>query len=278
MLKEKAAAGLVLLIGLAIAIPALSGYAFVGPPGPRQYVERLRNDEIEIKRSAEAAANPPSPAIPLVQQMRTGVEQSQARYAYRQAIRAEQDDVYALAVDDGLAAAVLPQLTATRRAPIGATIAALKAQWRLAGITDPALRRHRTRPYQGALPVPMLRDIYKAAAARYGLDWTYLAAINFVESDFGRNNGPSSAGAEGPMQFMPSTWEAFGDGDVWSPQDSVVAAARYLASNHAPDDMAGALWHYNQDWDYVETVARYAGAIRADPSWLDRYYYWSTSG
>ncbi|RCG30586.1 lytic transglycosylase domain-containing protein [Sphaerisporangium album] len=115
-------------------------------------------------------------------------------------------------------------------------------------------------------------DLYKVAAAQVcpGLSWTVLAAIGQVESGHGRNNGPSSAGALGPMQFMPATWKAYGvdgDGDgksdIWSPYDSVPSAARYLCANGAGlggAKLRSAVYRYNHSWDYVDKVLRIADA------------------
>ncbi|GII83554.1 hypothetical protein Ssi03_15440 [Sphaerisporangium siamense] len=119
-------------------------------------------------------------------------------------------------------------------------------------------------------------ELYKIAAARVcpGLSWTVLAAIGQVESGHGRNNGPSSAGALGPMQFMPATWKAYGvdgDGDgtpdIWSPYDAVPSAARYLCANGAAQGGAklrSAVYRYNHSWAYVDKVLRIAdGYARA---------------
>jgi len=113
----------------------------------------------------------------------------------------------------------------------------------------------------------------------YGVDASYLASINFIESNFGRINGPSSAGAEGPMQFLPGTWRQYGQGgNIDDPHDSILAAARLLVHNGAPGNMRQAIFHYNNDYDYVDAVEFFARAYRADPRWLDRMYYWNTTG
>jgi murein DD-endopeptidase MepM/ murein hydrolase activator NlpD len=128
-----------------------------------------------------------------------------------------------------------------------------------------------------------LLDLWQRAGAAYGVPWQILAAINRIESDFGRNMGPSSAGALGWMQFMPSTWEmwgtdANGDGvaDPWNPEDAVYSAARYLAAAGAQEDLYRAVYAYNQaDWyvnDVLElassaTVAGMAFPLPAGASW-----------
>src|SRR4051794_27890153 len=81
-----------------------------------------------------------------------------------------------------------------------------------------------------AAPASSLRAIYGEAQKRFGIAWSTLAAVNFVESAFGRVRSASEAGARGPMQFMPSTWAAYGNGgDIEDPHDAIFAAARYLA-------------------------------------------------
>jgi transglycosylase-like protein with SLT domain len=125
-------------------------------------------------------------------------------------------------------------------------------------------------------PAPMdelLRD-YHEAEARYGVPWYYLAAINLVETRMGRIRGDSYAGAQGPMQFMPATWDAYGQGDVNDPHDAVLAAGRYLHAAGAPARMARAIWAYNHDNDYVDAVTKYAEVMRADPSAYRGYYEW----
>jgi murein DD-endopeptidase MepM/ murein hydrolase activator NlpD len=111
------------------------------------------------------------------------------------------------------------------------------------------------------LSYDQLLGIWQRAGAAYGIQWQVLAAINKVESDFGRNMGPSSAGAIGWMQFMPSTWlrwgtDANGDGvaDPWNAEDAIFSAARYLAASGGASDISRAVYSYNHaDW-YVQEV------------------------
>jgi murein DD-endopeptidase MepM/ murein hydrolase activator NlpD len=110
-----------------------------------------------------------------------------------------------------------------------------------------------------------LLDLWQKAGAAYGVPWNVLAAINKIESNFGRNMGPSSAGAIGWMQFMPSTWlrwgtDADGNGlaDPWNPVDAVYSAARYLAASGAAADIRQAVFSYNHAWWYVNDVMQLA--------------------
>jgi murein DD-endopeptidase MepM/ murein hydrolase activator NlpD len=111
------------------------------------------------------------------------------------------------------------------------------------------------------LSYPELLGIWQRAGAAYGIPWQVLGSINKVESNFGRNMGPSSAGAIGWMQFMPDTWlrwgtDANGDGvaDPWNPDDAIYSAARYLAAAGGATDLYRAVYAYNHaDW-YVQEV------------------------
>jgi membrane-bound lytic murein transglycosylase B len=113
--------------------------------------------------------------------------------------------------------------------------------------------------------------LYRASATKYGFgpDWYILAAVGKVESNHGQTMGPSSAGAMGPMQFMPTTWETSGvdgNGDgvanVIDPEDAIPAAASYLRDGGAPQDWYRALYSYNHaDW-YVKKVLAVAEAYR----------------
>jgi soluble lytic murein transglycosylase-like protein len=117
---------------------------------------------------------------------------------------------------------------------------------------------------------PELVPLYRAAGRHYGVPWSVLAAINRVETSFGRNLAVSSAGAVGWMQFMPATWAGYGydadrDGraDPWDPHDAVWSAARLLAASGARRDLAGAVWRYNHSDRYVATVLALAEAYAA---------------
>ena len=112
---------------------------------------------------------------------------------------------------------------------------------------------------------PFLLPIYQACGTQYGIPWQILASINKIETAFGTNLNVSYAGAVGWMQFMPSTWEAYGvdangDGrkDPYNPVDGICAAARYLKAAGGTEDLYNAIFAYNHaDW-YVDEVLLYA--------------------
>jgi len=124
-------------------------------------------------------------------------------------------------------------------------------------------------------PADELLGYYREAEAATGVGWNYLAAINFIETRFGSIHGVSTAGAEGPMQFLPSTFAAYGDGgDVRAPRDAIMAAGRYLAANGFAGDPDHAIFRYNNASQYVAAVNQYAAALAADPAAFGDYYRW----
>jgi membrane-bound lytic murein transglycosylase B len=169
----------------------------------------------------------------------------------------------------------------------------------LARITDPATRSEardvlaaqralhvlnapqRTRAAQRAIrlqpaePAARLLADYREGERRSGVPWSLLAAVNLVESDFGRLRNDSIAGAQGPMQFIPATWASYGrGGDVHDPRDAILGAARFLAAGGAPADTSQALYRYNPSPLYVTAVSRYAHRIAADPRAFYAFYAW----
>jgi membrane-bound lytic murein transglycosylase B len=119
-----------------------------------------------------------------------------------------------------------------------------------------------------------LRAYYAEAQRRSGVGWQLLAAINFVESDFGRLREASVAGAQGPMQFMPSTWATYGRGDVHDPHAAILAAARFLHAGGAPAHERAALYAYNPSRLYVTAIEAYAGVLGTDPRAFRELYAW----
>ena len=226
---------------------------------------------------ASIAAQQPSGVM---ETMRKELAMDRAAYEFRAAARQEELRVYELAGYASVEGAVLPLLPPGVRAPVQNAIAGLHSLYILGGIDQYYLVNvHFTHPYTDAKPVTNLRSYYLEAQRLYGVDASYLASINYIESNFGRINGPSSAGAQGPMQFLPGTWANYGNGgDINDPHAAILAAARYLVHYGAPYNMRLAIWHYNLDYDYVDSVESFARAYRADPGWLDRMYYWNTFG
>jgi hypothetical protein len=124
-------------------------------------------------------------------------------------------------------------------------------------------------------PADELLGYYHDAEQASGVGWNYLAAINLIESRFGSIDGVSTAGAQGPMQFLPSTFGAYSDGgDIHSPGDSIMAAGRFLAANGFADDRDHAIFRYNNAAQYVQAVNDYAALIAADPAAFTGYYRW----
>lgn len=127
------------------------------------------------------------------------------------------------------------------------------------------------------VPAPSIYELltyYREAEAEFGVPWYYLAAINLVETRMGRIRGDSYAGAQGPMQFMPATWEMYGEGDINDVRDAILAAGRYLRATGAPTKMERAIWMYNHDNEYVDAVMKYGEVMRDDPSAFRGYHGW----
>lgn len=124
-------------------------------------------------------------------------------------------------------------------------------------------------------PAGELLGYYHQAESESGVGWNYLAAINLIETRLGSIVGVSTAGAQGPMQFLPATFAAYGQGgDIGSPHDSIMAAGRYLAANGFAADRDHAIYRYNHANEYVRAVDQYAALIAADPAAFAAYYRW----
>lgn len=173
--------------------------------------------------------------------------------------RPEWREAFLAAVPAAMRSVVTANLDAT--SDLRATVVAgpdLPTAWR---IVDPA-------------PLDDLVRFYRDAETEFGVPWSYLASIHLVETRMGRIRGTSVAGAQGPMQFMPGTWAAYGEGDVNSDRDAIRAAARYLKANGAPANMPNALFRYNNSQRYVRAVTAYAEVMRAEPDAYRGYHGW----
>jgi membrane-bound lytic murein transglycosylase B len=153
--------------------------------------------------------------------------------------------------------------------------ATLDARRRLVALTPPTtlpLSAFRTGP---ALPARTLLRFYRDAERRFGVDWEVLAAVNFVETGFNKLRSRSSAGAQGPMQFLPATWRAYGlGGDVHDPRDAILGAANYLRASGAARDVRRALYAYNRSFRYVDAVVRFAAQMQRDERIYFAYNAW----
>jgi hypothetical protein len=141
----------------------------------------------------------------------------------------------------------------------------LTARRALVRLTPPTTRPLSAFRTGQAEPAERLLGYYRAAQRRFGVPWQVLAAVNFVETAFGKVRSPSTAGAQGPMQFLPATWRAYGlGGDIYDPRDSILGAANYLRASGAPGNLRRALYAYNHSKLYVEAVLAYARVMRRD--------------
>jgi soluble lytic murein transglycosylase-like protein len=147
----------------------------------------------------------------------------------------------------------------------------------LRGLVEP-LPANFTFPTGRAKPAGELLRYYKAARRRFGVSWRVLAAVNYIESKFGKVKATSSAGAKGPMQFMPATWRAYGlGGNVRNDRDAIMGAANYLRSagaNRGPAGVRGALWAYNHSGHYVRSVLAYTRYMKSRTRHYFTLYNW----
>ena len=168
-------------------------------------------------------------------------------------------------------------------------LAALPQRWRSVAERHLAARREFLRMSRGRRPsmLPAWRIIqpepaeqliayYKKAEADTGIEWEVLAAVNLVETGMGRIDGVSVANAQGPMQFLPTTWAeaGIGKGDIRDPHDAIQAAARYLVRRGGLQDIRRGLWGYNNSDYYGKAVMLYASLIKEDPSAYTGLYHW----
>jgi hypothetical protein len=164
-----------------------------------------------------------------------------------------------------------------RRLPKGIRLQAhrnVKAGTNLRALTRPVKPPVRMKTQRPEPPGALLR-YYKKAQRRFNVDWEVLAAVNSIETRFGRIRSASYARAQGPMQFIPSTWRAYGmGGDVHDPHDAILGAANYLRASGAPNDYRRALYAYNNANEYVTAVLSYAREIMRRARNYYAYYSW----
>ena len=228
------------------------------PSGPRALAARMRVVDAALRRAIDAwrgGAPSPRAAPPLDVTLWSLELQRELRLLSRR---------------PALAAATISRLP-RRAARVARTVTAAGRRLRRLSAGWPP-HRVRTGPTE---PVAALRGYYREAQRRFGVGWHILAAVNFVESAFGKLRNASVAGAQGPMQFMPATWRAYGmGGDVHDPHDAILGAANLLRQAGAPRSYARALRAYNPSALYVDAVRRYARLIAADRHALYTFYSW----
>jgi hypothetical protein len=191
----------------------------------------------------------------------------------RRAARQQQLAYRALGGHPGWDSAVLSAVPRSLRVTVRNNVAArreFRAMHAVLSDTLPAWRIVAPAP-----AAQLLRD-YERGERAYGIGWEYLAAINLVETGMGRIRGTSTAGAQGPMQFLPSTWARWGRGDVNDPADAIMAAARYLAHDGGAraGGMDDALYRYNNSRHYVRGVTLLAQVMERRPRAFYGYYHW----
>ena len=168
-------------------------------------------------------------------------------------------------------------------------IAALPAEWRSVAERHLAARGEFLRMGRSRRPtvLPAWRIIapepaenllayYRKAELATGIEWEVLAAVNLVETGMGRIDGISVANAQGPMQFLPTTWAeaGIGHGNIRDPHDAIQAAARYLVRRGGLRDIRQGLWGYNNSDYYGRAVLLYASLMREDPLAYTGLYHW----
>jgi membrane-bound lytic murein transglycosylase B len=185
---------------------------------------------------------------------------------------AHQRAVHAIAVDPSLRDATLAGIRDRARRAL--VVRELDSAKQLRLLTKPQANLPKWR-IVAPPPLTELRSAYDAAEAESGIEWQYLAAVNFVETKMGRIRGVSTAGAQGPMQFLPATWKRYGNGgDIDNAKDAIAAAGRFLKAKGGPANMRKALFRYNNSNYYVNAVMAYAQNMKDDSELLADYYAW----
>jgi membrane-bound lytic murein transglycosylase B len=245
-----------LLLALFLAVPAASG-----APSPN---EPIPHDAAIAKSLASTTAELHSAIVQWQPKSTAAPEDVVLLALYQQRI------YRTLATNRPLARTALKLLPHALARVAADVLAAHRELYRLTpALTAPKIK------VGNALPAATLLAYYREAQRRFKVSWNVLAAVNFVESKFGKLRNASATGAQGPMQFMPATWRRYGlGGDVHDPHDAILGAANYLAASGAPRDPRGALHHYNPSRSYVDAVLRYARRIAADRTMFFAFYNW----
>jgi soluble lytic murein transglycosylase-like protein len=246
------------LAAVVIAVTALAGCGGASAAPPQQVADQIEQNDASMREAIDAwraTGDPPSSPAP------ADVVDRSAEL---------QDQIALLGDHPNLAVRVIPLLTGSVRGEVARLYAARRALLRLSAGSGHKKLKLGQRP-----PLSDLVGFYDEAERRLGIGANYLAAIHLVETKFGRVVNNSVAGAQGPMQFIPSTWQIYGrGGDIRDPHDAILAAARLLRANGAPRRYGPALRAYNPSGLYVQAVTRYAREIGRNPYALYYLYTW----
>ena len=246
------------LAATVIAVTALVGCGGASAAPPQQVADQIEQNDASMREAIDAwraTGDPPSSPAP-------------ADVVGRSAEL--QDQIALLGDHPSLAARVIPLLSGSLRGEIARLYTARRALLRLS-----AGSKHKKLKLGQRPPLSDLVGFYGEAERRLGIGANYLAAIHLVETKFGRVVNNSVAGAQGPMQFIPSTWRIYGHGgNIRDPHDAILAAARLLRANGAPRRYGPALRAYNPSGLYVAAVTQYARLIDRDPYALYYLYTW----
>jgi soluble lytic murein transglycosylase-like protein len=243
---------------VAVAAIALLGCGDASATSPHRVADEITQNDAALREAIDswrAAGDPPASPPP-------------SDVVDRSALLQEQ--IAILGDHPNLTAQVLPLLSGSLLSEIRRLYAARRALLRLS-----AGSKHKKLKLGQRPPLADLVSFYDEGERRFGIGAQYLAAIHLVETKFGRVVNNSVAGAQGPMQFIPSTWQIYGHGgNIRDPHDAILAAARLLRANGAPGRYGPALHAYNPSGLYVTAVTQYARLIGRDPYVLYFLYTW----
>ena len=250
--------------------PPIAAPSIKAPPSPTPTVTLL-DDAAPVGAQPRLSPDPVQLADDLVADEQTLRDPSTPEAGLREAARRQQAAYRAIGYHPEWDSVTRPRIPAPLLEVYDLNVDARRQLASMAEIRDTIPAWHIVAP----APADELLRYYREAEATSGVGWNYLAAINLIETRLGSVVGPSSAGAQGPMQFLPSTFAAYGEGsDIYSPRDSIMAAGRYLAANNFAANHDGAIYRYNNSSQYVQAVNDYATVLAADPAAFTGFYRW----